>query len=338
MRAVTIVAGDTPSLTWTEVPDPVAGPDEVVIRVAASAVNRADLMQVQGHYPPPPGASDILGLECSGVIESVGSAVTGWAVGQPVCALLAGGGYAEKVAVPAVQLLPIPEGVDLIDAAGLPEVACTVWSNLVTLAGLSAGQTLLVHGGASGIGTMAIQIGRALGATVAVTASRASSLESCGALGADVLINYAEEDFVERIRTATADAGRRAGADVILDVVGAKYLARNVAALAPDGTLVVIGMMGGTKAEIDLGALLAKRGRVAATSLRGRPVIGPHSKQEVVAAVTTHLWPMIAAGTVRPVIDEVVPMPEAGLAHERMAAGGHLGKIVLQVPGQGTGS
>ncbi len=312
-------------LSLTETDDPQPGADDVLIDVVACAVNRADLLQRQGHYPPPPGASPILGLECSGTIAAVGGAVTQWRVGDEVCALLSGGGYAHQVAVPATQVLPLPAGVGLVDAAGLPEVACTVWSNLMMRAGLHAGQVVLVHGGASGIGTMAIQVAKAAGATVLVTASREAALRRCRELGADVGINYADTDFVAAVLAATD--GR--GADVILDVVGAKYLQRNISALALDGSLVIIGMQGGTTAELDLGALMARRGAVIATALRSRAPAGPGSKGEIVAAVRDHLWPLVAAGSVRPVIDVVLPLAEAAQAHRRMAEGGHFGKIVL---------
>ena len=314
-------------LTLTEVPDPQIGPDEVLIETAACAVNRADLLQRQGHYPPPKGASPILGMECSGTVVAIGAAVASWAVGDQVCALLAGGGYAELVAVPAAQVLPLPTGVSLVDAAGLPEVTCTVWSNLMMRAGLRAGQTLLVQGGTSGIGTMAIQVGKAAGATVIVTGSRDTGLARCRELGADVTVNYSCEDFVDAVTTATD--GR--GADVILDVVGAKYLQRNISALALDGSLIIIGMQGGTTAELDIGALMARRGAVISTALRSRAVTGPGSKGEIVTAVTDHLWPLLSAGTVRPVIDVVLPLSEAAEAHRRMNEGGHVGKIVLQV-------
>lgn len=330
MRAVTVEqgeAGDPPTLIVSDIEPPEPGPGEVLIDVAATAVNRADLMQAQGKYPPPPGASEILGLECSGVIAEVAADVTGWPIGEPVCALLAGGGYAERVAVPAAQVLPLPAGINLLEAAALPEVACTVWSNLVMTVGLRAGQTLLVHGGASGIGTMAVQVGTALGARVAVTASRDEALAACRRLGAGVTINYGTEDFVAVVREATD--GR--GADVVLDVVGAKYLSRNVDVLADGGRLVVIGMQGGSRAELDLNALLRKRGGIVATALRSRPITGPGSKGEIVTAVIEHLWPLIASGAVRPVVDTVLPLADAGEAHRRMAAGGHIGKIVLDV-------
>lgn len=329
MLAVTTSGPGGPEvLGWGEVPDPVAGPGEVVIDVTASAVNRADLLQREGNYPPPPGASQILGLECSGTVSALGSGVTGWRLGQQACALLAGGGYAERVVVPAVQLLPLPDGVGPIQAAGLPEVACTVWSNLVTTAGLRAGQTVLIHGGSSGIGTMAVQVAHALGARVAVTASTTTKLNACRDFGADIGINYREQDFV--VELAAATQGR--GADLILDVVGAKYLQRNVSALADGGHLVIIGMQGGRIAELDIGALLAKRRSITATALRSRRITGPGSKAEVVAAVRKHLWPMVSDGRVRPVVDTVLPMTEAAAAHRLMAAGGHVGKIVLTVP------
>ncbi len=329
MFAVSVETPGSPAtLAWIEVADPVPGPGEVLIDVAASAVNRADLLQAAGHYPPPPGASPILGMECSGVVSGLGPGVYGWQVGDRVCALLSGGGYAERVAVPAVQVLPVPHGVDLVDAAGLPEAACTVWSNLVMTANLHARQTVLIHGGSSGIGTMAIQVARQGGAKVAVTASRPEALEFCRTLGASITINYAEQDFVEEIHAATA--GR--GADIVLDVIGAKYLARNIAALADGGRLIVIGMQGGTKAELDLGSLLRKRAGIIGTTLRSRPVRGPGSKAEVVAAVREGLWPQIEARDVVPVIDTVLDMADAGEAHRRLAGGGHIGKIVLRTP------
>jgi putative PIG3 family NAD(P)H quinone oxidoreductase len=312
-------------LRLTEVPDPAPGPSEVLIEVAATAVNRADLLQRDGNYPPPPGASPILGMECSGTVAAVGDEVRDWQVGDQVCALLAGGGYAELVNVPAAQVLPVPAGVAVVDAAALPEVACTVWSNLMIRAGLRSGQTVLIHGGASGIGTMAIQVTKAAGATSIVTASRDRSLERCRELGADVAINYAETDFVSALMDATD--GR--GADVILDLIGAKYLQRNISALAFDGTLVIVGMQGGTTAELDIRALMARRGAVVSTALRSRPVTGPGSKGEIITAVRDHLWPLVAAGSVRPVIDVVLPLARAGDAHRRMAEGGHFGKIVL---------
>ncbi len=297
------------------------------MQVRAAGVNRADLLQAAGHYPPPPGASETLGMEASGVIAEVGEAVTGWTTGQEVCALLAGGGYAEYVAVPAPQLMPIPEGVDVVAAAGLPEVACTVWSNLVMTAGLHSGQTVLLHGGGSGIGTHGIQVARALGARVAVTAGSAQKLDAARALGADITINYRDEDFVERIREETGGKG----ADVILDIIGAKYLDRNIDALAPDGRIVVIGMQGGTTAELNLGKLLAKRAGVIATALRSRPVDGPAGKGAIVDEVVEHVWPMLAEKTVRPVIGATLPIEQAAEGHRLLASGEVTGKVVLTV-------
>ncbi|WP_181447421.1 NAD(P)H-quinone oxidoreductase [Mycolicibacterium vulneris] len=323
MRA--IVAESAEQLSWQEVPDVSAGPGEVLIKVAAAGVNRADLLQAAGKYPPPPGASEIIGMEVSGIIADTGPDVTNWSVGQEVCALLAGGGYAEYVAVPAGQLLPIPPGVDLVDAAGLPEVACTVWSNLVLTAHLCEGQLLLMHGGASGIGTHAIQIARALGARVAVTAGSAEKLQTCRELGAEITINYRDDDFVARVQEF-------GGADVIFDIMGASYLDRNLDALATDGQLVIIGMQGGIKGELNIGKLLAKRAHVIGTTLRGRPVSGPNSKTEIVQAVTAKVWPMIADGRVRPIIGERIPIEQASTALQKLAAGEVHGKVVLTLP------
>ena len=323
MRA--IVAESSEQLSWQEVPDVTAGAGEVLIKVAAAGVNRADVLQAAGKYPPPPGASETIGMEVAGVVAAAGSGVTEWPVGQEVCALLAGGGYAEYVAVPAGQVMPIPDGVDLIDAAGLPEVACTVWSNLVLTAHLGEGQLLLMHGGASGIGTHAIQVARALGARVAVTAGSAEKLEFCRALGAEITVNYRDEDFVARLREDTD------GADVIFDIMGAAYLDRNLDALATDGQLVIIGMQGGVKGELNIGKLLAKRARVIGTTLRGRPVSGPNSKCEIVQAVTASVWPMIADGRVGPIIGARMPIQQAGDAHQQLVSGKVTGKIVLTV-------
>jgi putative PIG3 family NAD(P)H quinone oxidoreductase len=323
MRAITIVSPGGPDvLRIADVAEPVPQPGEVLIDIAAAGVNRADLLQRQGMYPPPPGAPPYPGLECSGRIAALGERVTNWNTGDQVCALLAGGGYAEQVAVPAGQVLPLPDGVSLTDAAGLPEVACTVHSNVVTLAGLQAGQTLLVHGGASGIGTFAIQLGRAFGARVACTAGTPAKLARCRELGADLAISYADEDFVSAISDFTG--GR--GADVILDIMGASYLARNVTALAPGGALVVIGLQGGTRAELDLNALLRKRASVHATSLRARPA---SEKAAIVAAVRDQVWPLVSSGQVHPVIDRTLPLARAAQAHQLIEAGDHVGKILL---------
>ncbi|MFY9918400.1 MAG: NAD(P)H-quinone oxidoreductase, partial [Mycobacterium sp.] len=302
---------------------------EVVVEVSTAGVNRADLLQAAGKYPPPPGASEILGLEVSGTIAEVGEHVDGWRIGQTVCALLAGGGYAEYVAVPAGQLMPVPETVELPHAAALPEVACTVWSNLVMTAGLSSGQVVLFHGGASGIGTHGIQVARALDCRVAVTAGSASKLDLCRELGAEILINYRDEDFVERVREATGGAG----ADVILDIMGASYLDRNVDALANDGRVVIIGMQGGIKAELNVAKLLGKRAGVIGTTLRARPARGRSSKSEIVAAVVDNVWPMVADGRVRPIIGAEFPIDQAAAAHELLNSGDVSGKVLLRVAG-----
>jgi putative PIG3 family NAD(P)H quinone oxidoreductase len=326
MRAVTTTGpGDVDVLVWSEVADPVPGSGEVVVDVVGSAVNRADLLQRMGFYPPPPGASPILGLECSGRVSAVGDGVTTWSIGDEVCALLAGGGYAEKVAVPAGQCMPVPSGVDLVTAAGLPEVAATVWSNVVQIGRLRAGEAFLVHGGGSGIGTMAIQVAAALGASpVACTVGSTAKGERCRRLGADLVIDYTREDFVEIVRAAN---GR--GADVVLDIMGAAYLARNVDVLASDGRLVVIGLQGGTTAELDLNALLRKRGSLHATSLRGRPT---DQKAAICAAVVAELWPLVESGRVQPVVAATYAMPEVADAHRVVQDSGHVGKVLLVVP------
>ncbi|MBW4719628.1 NAD(P)H-quinone oxidoreductase [Saccharothrix obliqua] len=321
MRAIMIREPGGPDvLHWAEAPDPEPGPGEVLLTVAATAVNRADLLQRQGHYPPPPGASEILGLECSGTVAALGPGVTGWQVGDEVCALLAGGGYGERVVVPAGQLLPLPAGVDLVTAASLPEVACTVWSNVVMGAGLRAGETFLVHGGAGGIGTHAIQVAKALGARVATTAGSAERLARCRELGADITVNYRTQDFVAEVGAA----------DVVLDNMGGSYLGRNVDVLARDGRLVVIGLQGGAKGELNVGALLTKRASVTGTGLRGRPVDGPHGKARIVRDVRDRLWPLIAAGDVKPVVHDVLPIQRAADAHRALEDGQDVfGKLVL---------
>jgi putative PIG3 family NAD(P)H quinone oxidoreductase len=322
MYAITIDnPGGPEALVWAQVPDPTAGPGEVVVEVTAAAVNRADVMQRQGHYPSPPGAPPYPGLECSGVITALGEGVTDHHVGERVCALLAGGGYAEQVAVPAGQLLPIPQQMSVQEAAALPEVACTVWSNVVDIARLRKGETLLVHGGGGGIGTFAIQLGKALGATVVVTAREAKHAQ-LRALGADLTIDYTTADFVAETQKFTDGKG----VNVILDIIGAKYLDRNVAALAPDGRIAVIGMQGGRRGELDLGALMAKRGSVSATTLRARPTA---DKARIVKGVRERVWPLVDAGAIRPIIDRTIPMAEAPEAHRLMESSDHLGKILL---------
>ncbi len=327
MRAIDISEPGGPEvLVETRVPDPEARQGEVLVRVAAAGVNRADVMQRQGHYPPPPGSPSWPGLEVSGTVLAVGPGTedAGWSVGDEVCALLSGGGYAEQVAVPVGQLLPVPDGVSLVEAAALPEVVCTVWSNVFMAAGLQRGETLLVHGGSSGIGTMAIQLAHALGARVAVTAGSAEKLARCAGLGAEVLVDYREEDFVERVREATD--GR--GADVVLDNMGAAYLARNVEVLATGGRLVVIGLQGGTTAELDLGVMLRKRVAVLATSLRARPAA---EKATIVRQVRELVWPLVADGTVQPVVHGTFALAEAAQAHRTMEESSHVGKLLLVV-------
>jgi putative PIG3 family NAD(P)H quinone oxidoreductase len=324
MRAVVVTAPGGPEvLAWSEVPDPEPEPGEIVLDVAASAVNRADLLQRQGRYRPPPGAPATLGLECSGTVSAVGSGVTGWEIGQQVCALLSGGGYAEKVAVPARHVLPVPHGVDLVTAAGLPEVMCTVWSNVFMTAGLRPGEVLLVHGGAGGVGTAAVQLGRVVGATVAVTAGTPQKLDLCRSLGASVLVNYNEDDFVTAVHQATDGHG----ADVVLDNMGAAYLARNVSVLAVNGRLVVIGLQGGREAALDISALMAKRAALIATTLRARPA---EEKATIVAAVREHVWPLLESGEIRPVVDRIVPMSSVAEAHRIVGAGEHMGKVLLR--------
>ena len=326
MNAIEVAGGKggPEAMHWVEVASPELNASEVLIDITATAVNRADLLQRQGYYDPPPGATRILGLECSGTIAAVSPGITHLKVGDQVTALLAGGGYAEQVAVPAGHVMSVPAGVDLVTAGGLPEVACTVWSNLVMTAHLAEGEWVLIHGGGSGIGTFAIQVARALGARVAVTAGSQAKLDACAALGAEVLINYNEQDFVEVMK---AETGGR-GVDVILDNMGAKYLERNVDALARNGRLVVIGLQGGVKAELNIGTMLRKNVSVTATGLRGRP---DSEKAAICAAVERNVWPWIAAGIVKPVIDRVMPIDEAGDAHSLIEVGAITGKLVLLV-------
>jgi len=330
MFAITIPApGGPEALRWAQVDDPEPGPGEALVEVAATAVNRADLLQRQGFYPPPPGASPLLGLECSGRIVGFGKGaaeVSPWSVGDEVCALLAGGGYAELVAVPIGQLMPKPRGLDLVAAASLPEVACTVWSMVGDVGHLAAGEAFLVHGGSGGIGTFAIQFARARGATVLTTAGSPAKLDKCRELGASVLIPYNEADFLDRARAATGDRG----VDVILDNMGGAYLARNLEALAVGGRLIVIGLQGGASGELDLGGLLMKRASVHAASLRARP---EGEKAAICTAVAREVWTLVAEKRIVPVIDRVLPMAEAAEAHRVVEAGEQVGKVVLAAPG-----
>ena len=325
MKAVYIAKPGGPEvLELRDVPAPVPGAGEVLIDVVAAGLNRADVQQRRGFYPPPPGASEVPGLEVSGRIAGFGSGVTKpFSIGDKVVALLAGGGYAQQVAVPAGQVLRIPDGVDLVTAAALPEVAATVYSNLVMTAQLQAGETVLIHGATGGIGTMAIQLAKALGAHVATTAGSAEKVGTAKAfLGADIAINYAEESFPESLRAQNGGKG----ADVILDVVGAKYLEQNVDALADYGRLVVIGLQGGTKAELDLGTLLRKRAAIIATSLRPRPV---EEKTVIMDAVREAVWPMLVDGRIRPLVAKTFPLDQVQAAHRYFDSGEHMGKVLL---------
>lgn len=325
MKAIVApVAGDESALVFIDREDPIPAEDGVVISVAATALNRADVLQRQGHYPPPPGVTDILGLECAGVVSSVGSAVTAYSPGDRVCALLPGGGYAEQVSVPAAQVLPVPAGMSLTDAAALPEGLCTVWSNLSLVAGLQANERVLIHGGAGGIGTYAIQVARRLGATVITTVGSGDKEDLCKSLGADYAINYRDDNFAEIVQRITDGQG----VDVVLDIIGAKYLADNVRSLATGGRLVVIGLQGGVKAELNLAALLMKQGSINGTSLRSSSL---EYKARLVADVRARLWPSLENGTLRPLVDRVLPWEEVQAAHRLMAESGHCGKIVLAV-------
>ena len=314
--------GGPETLVWDKVADPRPEPGEVIIDITSTAVNRADLLQREGNYPPPTGATDILGLECAGTIVSVGAALTMDRIGERVTALLNGGGYAQKVAIPLGQVMSVPEGVSVLDAGALPEVACTVWSNLTKVLQLREASTILIHGGGSGIGTFAIQVAKVLGAKVAVTAGSQEKLNTCASLGADILINYKEQDFVDVIRDTWG------GTDTILDNMGGSYLSKNVEALKRNGHLAIIGMQGGTKVDFQIDQLLRKNGTITATSLRGRP---EPEKSMICREVEKIVWPWITDGTIKQVIDRVVPIEEAGDAHKILEAGEATGKIVLQV-------
>ena len=319
MRAVVVnEPGGVDALEVVDRPDPEPGPGEVLIRVRAAGVNRPDLLQRQGLYSPPPGAGDILGLECSGEIAALGADVSDFTVGDPVCALLGSGGYAELVAVPAGHVAPAPDGIDLVDAGGVMETTCTVWSNVVMVGRLSAGERLLVHGGGSGIGTTAIQVATALGARVATTVGSTEKADACRELGADIVVNYREQDFVEVLDDVPVD--------VVLDIIGAKYLASNLAVLGLDGRLVIIGMQGGIKAELDLTSLMSRRATVTGTLLRPRSI---ESKAEVVAQTVEHVWPMIAAGQVRPIVHATFPLEDVAQAHQVLEDSSHIGKVLL---------
>ena len=323
---------DPTSLEWTDTDDPIPGPGEALVRIHAAGVNRGDVLQAAGHYPPPPGASDIIGLEAAGTIEAFGPPLESdstsarestrqWNVGDQCGMLLAGGGYAERVSVPVTQLFPVPHGWSLTDTAGVIEVAATVWSNLGMVADMQKGQTVLIHGGSGGIGTFAIQLAHAMGLTVATTAGNADNLELCRSLGADILINYRDDDFVAVMK-------EHGGADIILDIMGAKYLDSNVKALGEKGHLVIIGMQGGVKGELNIGRLLSKRGSITATNVRGRSL---DDKATVVSDTIKHVWPLLEDGTVSTQVTKTLPIADAAEAHRLLKSREVTGKIVLTV-------
>jgi NADPH2:quinone reductase len=323
VRAITVPEARGPeALVVTTVPDPEPAPGQVLIRVTAAGVNRADLLQRAGHYPSPPGSPPWPGLEVSGTVAAVGDGVTAWSAGDAVCALLGGGGYAEQVVVDAGHVLPVPAGTDPVDAAGLPEAVCTAWSNLVDVGRLRAGETVLVHGGSGGVGSIAIQLATALGAHVLTTAGGPERAERCRDLGADVAIDHRTQD----VRDAVLDATDGRGVDVVLDVLGAGALADNLAVLATGGRLVVIGLQRGRRAEIDLNLLMTRRASVSGTTLRSRPAA---EKTALVRAVREHVWPLVADGRVRPVVHAVLPLADAGRAHELLDSGQVFGKLLL---------
>lgn len=327
MRAVRdLESGGPEVLTVSEVPEPELTAGGVLIEVAAAGLNRADVLQRQGHYPVPPDATDVFGLEVSGTVLELGEDVpadAGLSVGDPVVALVDSGGYAERVLAPWQQVLPLPEGVDPVAAAGLPEVAATVFSNVFMAAAAREGETLLVHGGAGGIGTHAIQVARALGLTVLATVGSDEKMRVVSELGATP-INYKDEDFVERVHELTDGHG----ADVILDVVGAKYLEPNLQAVATNGRIVIIGMQGGIKGELNVGRLLNKRAAVIGTTLRARPA---DEKARIMAAVGEYVWPLVASGQVRPLVARTFPLDQVREAHEYFDSGSHVGKVLLTV-------
>ena len=325
MKAVVAARPGGPEvLELIDVPEPVPGPEEILVRVHATALNRADLMQRAGKYPPPPGAGDILGLEMSGAVATVGDAVTGWHVGDRVCGVLAAGGYGEFVTMPATHALPVPSSLDWLEAAAIPEVFSTAWDNVFTRARLAPGETLLVHGGSSGVGTAAVQLARRAGARVAVTASSEAKLEACRQLGAEFGINYTTTDF----ETAVAEWTGGQGVDVILDLVGGDYLERNLRCLALEGRMAVISMQRGTRGTLDLARMLSRRLTVTGSTLRARNTT---QKAAVAQVVRAHVLPGFDDGSLRPVIDRVLDWTEVQDAHRAMEAGGHIGKIVLRV-------
>jgi putative PIG3 family NAD(P)H quinone oxidoreductase len=323
MRAVAAPnPGGPEALQIVERPVPQPGCGELLIKVAAAGLNGADLLQRQGRYPLPPGATDILGLECSGTVAALGPDVSDWRVGDPVCALLVGGGYAEYCTAPAVQCLKLPPGVGLVEAGGIMEVVMTVWSNVFEIGRLAPGETLLVHGGASGIGTMAIQLARALGSTVYATAGSAEKCARCEALGAARAINYKDDDFVDIVKRETGGAG----VDVVLEMVAGPYLARDMAALAVGGRIVLIAQKLGSRVEVDFGLVQRKHLTLTGSMLRPRPIA---EKGRLVAAAGKAVWPLFARGHVKPVIDSTFPLAHAARAHAHMEEGAHIGKVLL---------
>jgi putative PIG3 family NAD(P)H quinone oxidoreductase len=316
--------GGPEALVPAERPRPAIGPDDVLIKVAAAGVNRPDVMQRQGRYPPPPGASDIPGLEIAGTIQEAGANVRSWRAGDRVCALVSGGGYAEYCAAPAPQCLPIPRGLDFVHAGAIPETTFTVWTNVFERGRLQRGESILIHGGSSGIGTTAIQLAHAFGARVFTTAGSAEKCAACEALGAERAINYRENDFVAAIRDLTS--GR--GVDVILDIVGGTYLQRNIESLALEGRLVHIGQLGGPKGEINLIPVLRQRLTITGSTLRARSVA---EKAAIANAVREHVWPLFESGAVRVLVHRAFPLREAAEAHRVMESGAHIGKLVLVV-------
>ena len=319
-----ILVADDQSLSWSDTETPQVDAGEVLISVKATAINRADLLQRQGGYPPPPGASPILGLECAGDVIEVGANVDGFQAGDRVCALLAGGGYAEVASAPAGSVLPIPDGLDYEQAASLPEVYATAWINLYMEAGMVAGERAILHAGASGVGTAGVQLCRVFGQTSFVTAGEAEKIERCVALGASGGYNRHEGSFLEAAQTF-ADGQ---GIDVILDPVGGQYLSDTLVLLGTGGRLVLIGLMGGPKAEINLAVLMGKRARVIGSTLRSRPNA---EKAEVMSQLEQHVWPKISSGDIAPIIDSVFPIQDTDGAHRRMASNESFGKIVLTV-------
>ncbi|MGI8959567.1 MAG: NAD(P)H-quinone oxidoreductase [Bryobacteraceae bacterium] len=324
MIAIEISSFGSPDvLKPVERPKPVPKDNEVLIRIEASGIARADLMQRQGKYPPPPGASDIPGLDVAGIIDSVGANVPDWKIGDRVCAILTGGGYAEFCAAPSAQVLPIPQNWSAVEAATLPENMFTVYDNLITRAGLKRGEIVLIHGGTSGIGSMALMLSRAWGAIPIATAGTQEKCEACLKFGAEHAINYHETDFVAEAERITGSRG----VDVVLDMVGGSYLAKNVDVLALEGRLAIVATQGGRTGQLDIGKLMAKRGKIMGSTLRART---PEEKGEIARRLLRDVWPMLPSkGAIRPIIDSTFPLTDARLAHERMESGKHIGKIVL---------